>query len=188
MANKKKQLLTATLIIALSAAVAVNWYYTNNPVVSSDENTTAQYQETLGDSLLVAGSAVSGEESENEQSQSNSEDAYFSEAKLNRTQKHDEIVEEIEDFLEDDSISQSDKSEIVNMLTAFKDNMKKETDTENLIKAKIGGECVVTINDDAGSVVVKKGTLNDTVIMQITDIFEKNTGISPENLTIIEAK
>jgi hypothetical protein len=37
-------------------------------------------------------------------------------------------------------------------------------------------------------VILEKNTLNDTVILQITEIIEKNTNISAKNLTIIEAK
>lgn len=194
MASKKKQILTATLIIALTAAVAVNWYYTNNPIISPEEETTGYSDSaSLGDSLLVAGSSVKESTTASldtsDVSKSDTDASlYFSEAKVKRNQSHDEIIEEIEDFIDDDSISQEDKSEIVKMLNSFKDCVKKETDAENLIKAKIGSDCIVTVNDGTANVVVSKGVLNDTVIMQITDIFEKNTGILAENLTIIEAK
>ena len=36
--------------------------------------------------------------------------------------------------------------------------------------------------------VLEKNTLNETIILQITEIIEKNTHISAENLTIIELK
>ena len=187
---KKKQILTATLLIALTAAVAVNWYYTNNsPIVGT---TDTSEESSLGDTLLVAGtvnneenvSSVGDETSESTLSANN----YFSQAKLKRSQSHDEIIEEIEDFIEDDSLSTENKNEISLMLSDFKDNIKRENDIENLINAKAGSQVLVVINDGTGSVVVEKGVLNDTLIMQITDIFEKNTGISAENLTIIEAK
>lgn len=183
---KKKQLLTATLLIALSAAVAVNWYYTNNPIVS--DGNSEEY--SIGDTLLVAGTVNSDTSSDDMNITENNEsgDIYFSEAKLKRSRSHDEIIEEIEDFIEDESLVAEEKAEVSAMLSEFKDNVKKETDIENLINAKTSGEVLVVINGDSGSIVVEKGTLNDNLIMQITDIFEKNTGISPENFTIIEAK
>ena len=192
MSVKKKQLLTATLLIALTAAVAVNWYYTNNPPVASPDGITEISDENFGNSLLVAGT-VSDEYglSDNESVETASitdSNTYFSQAKLKRSQSHDEIIEEIEDLLDDDSLSAEEKATVTLMLNDFKDAVKKETDIENLINAKTSGQCIVVINDGMGSVVVEKGALNDTLVMQITDIFEKNTGISAENLTIIEAK
>lgn len=183
---KKKQLLTATLMIALTAAVAVNWYYTNNPPIAGSENTTEESY--IGDSLLVAGTANNETEEEIGAVNASASDTYFSQAKLKRSQSHDEIIDEIEDFVNDGSLSQDSKAEVVQMLDEFKNNIKKESDIENLINAKTSGQVLVVINDGTGSVVVEKGILNDTLVMQITDIFEKNTGISAENLTIIEAK
>ena len=66
--------------------------------------------------------------------------------------------------------------------------MKVQSDTESLISAKTGSDCVVVINGEACQIIMEKNSLNDTVILQITEIIEKNTNISAKNLTIIEAK
>lgn len=202
MIAKKKQILTATLMIALVAAVAVNWYYTRPTSVSENESAVQEETraENLGDTILVAGTVsnteeVNDKESNEEEAQSaaaqadlESAEAYFSEAKLKRTNMHDTIVNEIETVLSSDSVSQEEKSRVTDMLLDFKNSIKSETDTENLIKAKVGGECLVVINDSSAQVILQKGLLNDTVLLQITEIIEKNTNISAENLTIIETK
>ena len=74
------------------------------------------------------------------------------------------------------------------MLSDFQSTIKAETDSENLIAAKIAGECLVVINEGTCQVILQKNTLNEHVILQITEIIEKNTEISSENLTIIELK
>lgn len=198
MIAKKKQVLTATLLIALIAAVAVNWYYSRSPVTVSDDN-TSQHEEisgNLGDSLMVAGSVYS-DENGNDMSEETTQqqvvdtaaqDAYFAEAKLKRSQMHDEVAEQIEEILSNGNLSQEGKSEVTNLLSDFQTSLKQETDTENLIKAKISGDCLVIISDKTAQVILPQGTLIDNVLLQITEIFENNTGISPENLTIIEAK
>ena len=48
MVIKSKQILTATLVIALAAAVAVNWYFTNNPDVLSGEAGTTNAEQVSG--------------------------------------------------------------------------------------------------------------------------------------------
>lgn len=187
---KKKQILTATLILALCAAVAVNWYY-SSPTKSSREETTENQQLSgnLGDSLFVAGSVQSQEgTTAAEETAQTSTEAYFAQARLKRTTMHDEAVDEIEDILSADNLSQEEKSKISVLLSQFQADLKKETDAENLISAKTGGECLVIINDGTAQVILQKGTLNDSVLLQITEILEKNAGIFAENLTIIEAK
>ncbi len=57
---------------------------------------------------------------------------------------------------------------------------------EALIKAKIGSDCVVLINNGSAEIVVGKGVLTDNIILQIKEIALKQTGFPAENITIIE--
>lgn len=192
MVIKSKQLLSAVLIIALSSAVAVNWYFTNSYDASDEETTVEENQVSgnLGDSLSVGGTTVPVSETDHTvapELKSESEE-YFSEAKLKRKNSHDQIIDNIEDIVENEDLSEEEKSKILVMLSDFKDDIKCETDTENLIRAKTGSDCIVTINNNKCQVILQKNTLNDQIILQITEIIEKNTNISAENLTIIEIK
>lgn len=201
---KKRQVLTATLVIALCAALTVNWYFTKP---ESDLNETTGVDEAvtgnLGDTLFVAGTTAkaSDEDASDESTESelvNNEvktteeaadsDEYFSSAKLKRTQSYDEVISNVEKILSDDNLENSEKNKLSVMLADYQEDMKVQTDTENLISAKTGNECLVIINGDACQVILEKNTLNDTLILQITEIIEKNTNIFSENLTIIELK
>ncbi len=189
MLAKKKQILTATLLIALVAAVAVNWYYTRPGAAKTGQSTETTLR-NLGDTVLVQGSIQSSEAAETTQSEKDktAQDEYFSSAKLKRTNMHDSVVEEIQKLLSSESLSQEDKAKVTEMLKEYKESLKQETDCENLINSKLGGDCLVVINGNNAQVVLQKGLLNDAVLLQITEIIEKNTNISAENLTIIEAK
>lgn len=199
---KKKQLLTATLVIALGAAVAVNWYYSDTAL--NYETTTSTYEEVegaLGDSIYVAGttsqSEVSTQEIEAETedetltvavTMSDEEQEYFAEAKLERETTHDEVIDNIESILQNEALNDSDKSEIQDIIDEFARDVKAEIDIETLITAKTSSECIVIINGDSVQVIMQKNTLTDTVLLQIGEIIENNTDISAENLIIIEAK
>lgn len=190
MVFKSKQILSAALVVALGAAVAVNWYYRNTPALSEDVSTsTQQVSGNLGDSLYVGGTTAAqptGEEtSDNSQ---NDSDNYFAKAKLKRTQSHDEVIDNIESIIKNQELDSDTKKQLSTKLSDYQQCLKTETDTENLITAKIAGECLVVINDGACQVILQKNTLNEHVILQITEIIEKNTDISAENLTIIELK
>ena len=187
---KKKQILAATLVIALVAATGVNWYYSQYMTEGNiTDTTTEKVSGNLGDSLLVAGTtAPSIETTEETTAVSLDSDKYFTEARLKRTETEDEVIDNIEDILESPNLDTSSKGEITRLLTEYTANLKAQTDAENLIKAKTGSECIVIISDGKCQVILEKNTLNDTVILQITEIIEKNTHISSENLTIIEIK
>lgn len=186
MLMKKKQLLMATLVIALGAAVAVNWYYTKNPLDTTTETTDySEVSGNLGDSLSVDGTAVEGED---EAVQSVMADAnFFTKERLKRDEVYDEIIDGIEELAEKESLTAEQSDKITQLLDKYARNMKIQSDAESLISAKTGSDCIVVINEEACQVIMEKNTLNDTVILQITEIIEKNTNISAKKLTIIEA-
>ncbi len=184
---KKRQLLTATLIIALGAALAVNWYYTDNNSlnINPDESTTASISGNLGDSLLVNGT-VSSQQPQADDDRSSAE--YFANAKITRNQTNDKITDKINEITSKQAMNEDDKEKIEKLLNEYISTLKSQTDCENLIKAKTGSECVVIISEGSCQVIMEKNTLNDALIMQISEIVEKNTNISAENLIIIESK
>lgn len=183
---KKKQILAATLIVALAAAVTVNWYYSKPDSTAKSTSVVSEEEaenKNLGDSVLVGASNVNEETSA---VVSNAE--YFASAKLEQKNVKDELEERMEKLLKSEKLSDEDKAKLESSLEQFKNTLKAQTDCEELIKAKVGGECVVIINGEKAQVVIENGKSNDSVILQITEIIENNTPVSPENLTIIEAK
>lgn len=189
---KSKQVLTATLVIALGAALAVNWYYRSNSELADNTGTTIeQVSGNLGDSLYVGGTTAAPDTSVSEEStdesQSDAQD-YFAQAKLKRTQYHDKTVDDINTLAESENLDSETKNRLAVMITDYRADLKSETDCENLISAKTAKECLVVINEGNCQVILEKNTLNDMLILQITEIIEKNTEISSENLTIIELK
>lgn len=197
---KKRHLFTATLIIALCAALTVNWYFTK-PQKSEEQTTGADEAVTgnLGDTLFVAGTTSSEGTTETDEdllvnndvkinTQTADSKEYFSDAKLKRTQSFDEAIKNIEKIIEKDTLDSSDKNKISVMLSDYKNDMKTQIDAENLISAKTGKESLVIINGDNCQVILEKNTLNEALILQISEIIEKNTDIFSENLTIIELK
>lgn len=185
---KKRQLLLATLIIALGAAVFVNWYYTRPEVESagtSSESTTvpeAEQGANLGDARYVISNGTSLEDTA-AQAKANE---YFAGAKLRRQTAHDEAAEALNDVIKDgDSSSESVKkaSEALKELT---DCMTIESDIENLISAKVGCENLVILNGGNAEIIVENGSLDDVTVVQIKEIAVKHSGYPVENITIIE--
>ena len=194
MVHKKRQILAASLVIALALAVAVNWYYTKaTPQTGTPDGEGQQeVQGNLGDSLLVAGT-TEGDTTDDSDSTDAVQTAakakqYFSDAKLKQSQYRDEVKDEIESLMESERIDETSRQKLLTMLSDFDTRQKKQTDCETLIRAKLGGDCVVVISDEMAEVVVEPGSINENTSLQIAEIMAQNAKITSDNLTIIEAK
>ena len=113
---KKKQILAATLVIALVAATGVNWYYSQYMTGESiTDTTTERVSGNLGDSLLVAGTTALSEETT--ASVQENPEKYFIEARLKRSETEDEIIDNIEDILENVNLDSKSKGDITGLLS-----------------------------------------------------------------------
>lgn len=178
---KKKQILTATLALAMASAIAVNQYY-NGDMFKSENTTVTEQQTNLGDSIYVNGSTETSENDDATEVMNPEE--YFAKAQLKRTQAHDEALDEIQKLIE----SKADYKEVETLLDAYTERVKLETDIENLITAKIQTNCLVIVNSDRAEVVVEGDAIDELYMLQITEIVSSQTKIPAENIIIIQAK
>lgn len=179
--SKKKQILTATLALAMATAIAVNQYYNNSKPVADDTSTTQQ-PTNLGDSIYVNGNTEN--EGKEEVTEAVNTEEYFAKAQLKRTQAHDEALDEIQKLIE----NKADYKEVEALLDEYTERVKLETDIENLITAKIKSNCLVIVNSDQAEVVVEGEAIDELYMLQITEIVSTQTKIPAENIIIIQAK
>lgn len=176
---RKKQIVTATLALALGAAVFVNWYYTkpqSQTTVNNEQTTSYSDNENLGDAQYV--SATTAKQSKES----------LSDFKLKRDAAHDKAKEMYNSVIKDQKSSADAVSKASDSLRLLSEAIKDEADLENLIKAKTSGDSVVIIDGDVCQVIVVKGLLNDNVSLQIKELVMNQTKISSKNITIIELK
>ena len=178
--NKKRQLLAASLIIALAAAVTVNWYYSRS--VPETQPSSGEAGEMLGDTVLVAATAVD----ETAQADDAADAAAFSELQLKQTQSFERMEETIEAVLSNEQLDAQAQAEVAQLLETLKTARQSQSDCETLIRAKVGGQAIVLLDDNTAQVVVERGRLNEQTTLQITEIMQTKAQISPENLTILE--
>lgn len=168
----KKQILFFGLVVALAAAVYVNWYYTK-PIseIDSGIQTETTEPQNLGEAQYV-----NAESSD-----------YFDAAVLKRTQAHADAQAAFQTVIDSADADADSKQAARDGLNALSNTIKAEADIESLITAKSGGKCIVTLGDTA-EVVLEKGTLNDQIAIQIKEIIVNKTEISAEKITLVEAK
>ncbi len=171
---KKKQITLAAMVMALGAAIFINWYYTKPQVQPTGEDVstpTTVESENLGDAQYVGATAKEDE---------------FATFRLERKTAHDEAEETLNAVIKDSSSSPAAVSEATRDLAALSETIKRESDLETLIKAKTGSGCVVIINSGEVRVVVEKDVLTDEITMQIKDLVLNQGKFTPENITIFE--
>ena len=176
MVLKKKHIATATLAMALGAAIFVNWYYSKpetKPTIDSVQTTAAQ-TENLGDAQYVSATTAKA---------SSETLASF---KLKRDTAHDEATDTLNTVIKDGKSSADAVKEATEALKRLSADIKTEADLENLITAKISKDCVVIIDSDVCQVIVPKKTLTDNISIQIKELVVNQTKISSKNVTIIE--
>lgn len=186
---KKRQLLLATLIIALAAAVFVNWYYTRPDIeaagTSSVEETTqpeAKEGANLGDARYVISTDAALEDTAAQAQASE----YFSSAKLRRQTAHDEAAEALNDIIKDSSSSSEAVSRASDTLDELATAISLESDIENLITAKVGCENLVILNGGNAEIIVENGSIDDVAIIKIKEIVVEQTGYPVDSISITE--
>ena len=188
----KRQLILASLVLALGAAVYLNWQFAGTKVQSAGDVSEESASSALGAAQLVNNAyveTVSDTESSaaEETAAAVSASAKLSDARLTRQTARDEAVELLEDILKDDSAEVAVKQAAVDEAAVIAQNILKETNIESLIEAKGFTECVAYINGESCTVVVNGDMEDEQNALIVRDIAVSESGVSAENVKIISA-
>lgn len=175
---RKGQAALLAMILALGAAVFINWYYTSPKAETkiSETSTSAQKKANLGDAEYVGATAVS------------QQDEAFAEYTVERQTAHDKARETLQQVISDSSSSPAAVEEASKALEELSTAIKRESDLETLISAKTGSDSIVIIDGGDIKVITAKGALNDTVTMQIKELILSEGDFLPEKISIFEVK
>ena len=204
----KRQLVLAALVVALGAAVYLNFTLSGGTQLPATQAVASGRE--LGQTLLVnasgsaivssGGKAASGMTSGVVSASSGTSsgavktsaeagtltDEYFSQARLNRQKARDAATELLTEVLNDAQKSDAAKTEAVDKAAVIAQNIQKETNIENLIKAKGYPDCIVSIEDNGCNVIVKTKTAEQDDAIIINDIVSGQTGLSYDKIKIVE--
>lgn len=196
----KRQLVIAALVVALGAAVYLNWQFSGvQPVTVTDtESETAKQlgQTTYVNTEISSSSGISETTSENSSVEANTsatvsslsreQQEYFANERINRSQSQEKAIESLSDIIESASSSETAKQDAVKSAEKLALAIKAESNIESEIKTKGFDDCLVSINNDSCSVIVPKGKLDDAAAISIKDIVVRHGGIDYDKITISE--
>ena len=205
---EKKQWMMLSLVAALGLAVYLNYYFSRDPLqsapvqgqtgVSSDgsapdgEPTTG----TTGGSHLGEASFVSSDDTDKDTSGTSGEekpvsgtvpagaDDHFSRARSSRTTAREEAVRVLKETIGSAGASAQQQADADKKAQQIADEILLESDIENLIAAKGFSECLVFIDGDSCSVVVRAEKLTARESLMIMELVTGKTALSAKNVQI----
>lgn len=189
----KKQVMLATLAVALGMAVYLNYYFAQHdtgpdkstgetPAASSTASTTGGH---LGDSQYVSASTTPQEETTPTEAESKEgELPYFRQARVNREEARKEALEILQDLANDVKSSQAVIDDATRKIAAVAQAVEQESKIESLVKAKGFADCVAYIEDGNCNIVVQAEGLSAAQTLQITEIVTAQSAVLGENIKI----
>ena len=189
----KKHFIIAAMLLALGAAVYLNWQFTPNDrlvteaaadYVAFEDGRDAEY--AASDDVAVSAGDVIEEEAVEAARRS----SFFDKARADRKSTRDSSTDTLEDILNDPSMSESQKNEAVSAISKLALAADSEAAIETLVKAKGYSECVVVISDTQVNVIIPASasgmTSADAAV--IRDIVMGQTDMPASAVKIVEAK
>ena len=157
-------------VLLIGVAVYVNYRLFYDPTGSmgyGDGNMDDNYS----DSLATGGNTQ--------------QENYFTSTALDRQEARDEAIDVLKLVTENDEASAEARADAADRISKIAVDIQNEANIETLVKAKGFEECVAVISEDSVSVIVGSESLQAAEAAQILSIVYDTTGISPENVTII---
>lgn len=186
MKNLKRNLVIATVLLFVVAAVYLNWSYNNNWGDADSDMVDA-----LDSALIDADSTDSDiEEASFEDQDSATVSDYFASARLTRQQSREEALELLQMAATAEFASQETIDSAMNEIAAMASFSMTESQLENLLLAKDFAECVVFMSSTEVTIAVPSGEegLTDADVAKITDTITSETDFEATQLRIIEVK
>ncbi len=190
----KRNAVILTVVAFLGVAVYLNWSY------GKDEDEAAaglngSSMESAMDEYAAAEEEMSlfyEPEGETQAAAAvyNDVSDYFATARLTRQQARDSAISILQESTELENATQESIENAMAEMSVMAGYSLDEAEIETLIKAKDFDECVVFLGDDSVTVAVSAPTegLSSAAVSRITDIILSETGLSADQIKIIEVK
>ena len=176
---QKRHVISAAILLALGAAVYVNWQFTSAPSVKNKELGAASY--------VNATVASTCDEAKQTSALSQETLDWFSSERTKRQTEQDRVLDEAKEIFDLENADEGEVSEAQKKVEQILKNFTIQDSIESIIKAKGFSECMCYISDDGVTVVVPESELNDSTALIIDDAVISHYDVSYENISIVGA-
>lgn len=202
MKTKLKTSSIAVYVLALMLVTVGYWNYISKEsqtlqTVSVGNDTTSEEKkdENLGDAQLVSNNELMQEEEEQtsneedsiegQKENENKNDGYFGESRLARDTMYSQTLETYKEMLNNSNVSEEQKAIVTQEITKLNEEKNAIMICENLISTKGFEDCVIFVNVDSISVIIKANELKSDEIAQIQNIISREMEAEIENIHIM---
>ncbi len=187
---KKRHIVLASLVLALSSAVYLNWQLsdpkTGNVSSTGRELGAATYvnskADTSSDEMQVSATA-----SAQQGDLSKEQVEFFASSRAERQRTQDEMIALSRQILELSDSSDEAKEEAAEQLTKIEDIILSQNRIETTIKAKGFSDCICCLSESSCTVIVPKSEIKENSLLIIKDCVDEVTDLPFENISIVEA-
>lgn len=187
----------AIYVMALMLVTAGYWNYISKESQTLETVSISQNEEqntvddTLGDATLVSNNELIQEENQvNQTTQTETseeeDDGYFEESKLSRDTMYSQTLETYKEMLNNSNVSEEQKAIVTQEIAKLNKEKNAIMICENLISTKGFENCVIFINVESISVIVKAEELKTDEIAQIQNIISREMNAKIENIHIMK--
>lgn len=193
---KIKKSSVVVYVLAMMLVTAGYWKYISNESqtletvsISQNDNNNVE-DENLGDATLVSNNELIDEkneiiEDESEEKTIIQEDEYFQESKLSRDTMYSQTLETYQKILNNTNVSEEQKAIVTQQITDLSKEKNAIMICENLISTKGFDNCVIFVNVESISVIIKADELKQDEIAQIQNIISREMDAKMENIHIM---
>ena len=178
---QKRHIVLAALVVALGAAVYINWQFSGTP-----DSLISKTSKELGAATYVNAEGSSKDQVLSVSKSTDESSNYFAKAELQRQQSRDEAIDTAQNTIKLTDSSEETKTKAVEQLNKIEDNIVKESNIEALIKAKGMTKCLCYISDKGCTVTVLKKELQKNSPLIIKDIVLSQLDIDFNSITIVD--
>lgn len=189
----KRNAVVVAIVLFVGVAVYLNWSYNNRSAGETEGEDGSG--KVLGQTSLVSGETEDNADGDGELTgalggEETPGTGYFSTARLNRQQARDNALELLQQAAADENADQAMVDEANASIQVMAAYTMSEAQVENLVTAKGYGDCICFINDSSVSVVVSstENGLNESDIAKIVEIVQQETGLTANQIKIIETE
>lgn len=207
---QKRHILMASLVLALGAAVYLNWQFTGNSdmlsVDASKKLGEAQYVNgDITDETQEAGifdSIFGGDDDKSTDSTEETTEgedttavkaelteeqiSYFSTVRTDREQTQSKVLEDAKEVLSLSENSEETKEEAAESVSQLEKLILAQSNIENLLKAKGFTDVVCFISDEGCNVVVASQNMDDNGSLLVKDAVMSQLDMGSEQIKIIQ--
>lgn len=182
----KKQVILASLTLVLGIAVYMNYVFSEVEDEIAAGAASGKSTSNYGDAAFV-NSDVTLDVGESAMADAELTD-YFSQVRLTRMTSRDDAVKTLSAILNGGDLSEEENAVYTMEAVSLSQLTESENKVESLVKAQGFSECVVYLDGETASIVVKTEGLTAEQAARIKDILLTEVTIPAENIRIFEVK